>query len=395
MRIGINCLRIDRSYVGGLNTFTLGLLNGFTTAGNGHRFILYVTQSNQPLFAKFEKWPNFEIVVTKDWSLTVRKRLCQAGLLSRSRGFYRIASNLAHQGIQAKMDSDSDIIYTPSVVLQSFHMRRPSVLSMHDIQHVHYPEFFSWEKRLSRKITYGLSARYASYLQASSEFIKADMLAHFPDVRPERVEIISEGVTVEEFAERRDTSRLCSRFDLPERFLFYPAQLWPHKNHLTVLKALKQIEIHQGIKIPLVMTGAQFSAAPTIARFISDQAMNYTRYLGKVPFEDLVALYQKAEFLIAAGLYEASCLPVLEAAAAGTPIIAARIPPNEELGQKLQLNLFNPLDVRELAKLILSLWDDPATMSAQAAHNRGNVSFYSWANAARKYMSFFERIVTA
>lgn len=395
MRIGINCLRIDPSYVGGLNTFTLGLLNGFATAGNGHRFILYVTQSNQSLFAKFEKWPNFEIVVTNDRTLALRKRLCQAGLLSGSRGFYRIASNLSYRGIQTKMDSDSDIIYTPSVVLQSFHTRRPAVLSMHDIQHVHYPEFFTWEKRLSRNITYGLSARYASYLQASSEFIKADILSHFPDMRPERIETISEGVMVEDFAARRDTSRLCARYDLPERFLFYPAQLWPHKNHITVLKALKLIEVRESMKIPLVMTGAEFSAGPAIAKFISNERMDYARYLGKVPFEDLVGLYQKAEFLIAAGVYEASCLPVLEAAAAGTPIIAARIAPNEELGQKLQLNLFSPLDVQELATLILLRWGDKITASAQAAHNRRTISLYSWANAARKYLNLFERIVTS
>lgn len=393
MQIGINCLRIDPSYVGGLNTFTLGLLNGLAATANAHRFILYVTQSNGLLFSQFEKWPNFETVVTKDWSLTVRKRLCQAGLLSGSPGFYRAASNLAYRRIQARMDMDSDIVYTPSVVLQSFHTRKPTVLSMHDIQHIHYPEFFTWEKRLSRKITYGLSARHASYFQASSEFMKADMLSHFPEMPPERVEMISEGVTVRAFAERRDTSTLCARYDLPERFLFYPAQLWPHKNHLTVLKALKQIEECENIKIPLVMTGANFSAAPAIARFISDQKMDYTRYLGKVPFEDLVALYQNAEFVIAAGVYESSCLPILEAAAAGTPIIAARIPPNEELGQRLQLNLFNPLDVTELAKLLTSLWSDKTMASVQAAHNRRNISFYSWKNAARKYVSFFERIV--
>jgi glycosyltransferase involved in cell wall biosynthesis len=395
MRIGINCLRIDPLYVGGLNTFTLGLLDGFAAAGNGHHFILYVTQSNQHIFEKIGKWPNFERIVTEDRTLAFRKRLCQAGLLSGSRRFYKLASNLAYHGIQEKMDSDSDIIYTPSVVLQSFNTRRPSVLSMHDIQHVHYPQFFTWGKRLSRKITYELSACHASHLQASSEFMKADMLAHFPDMLSERVEMISEGVTVESFAERRDTARLCSRYDLPKRFLFYPAQLWPHKNHLTVLKALRQIEEREGTRIPLVMTGAEFSAAPAIAKFISDEAMEYALYLGKVPFEDLVGLYQKAEFVIAAGLYESSCLPVLEAAAAGTPIIAARIPPNEELERKLQLNLFSPLDVQELVKLILSLWDDTTTMTSQAAHNLRNISFYSWENAARKYISLFERIVSA
>jgi glycosyltransferase involved in cell wall biosynthesis len=395
MRIGVNCLRINSSYVGGLNTFTLGLLDGFAATGTGHRFILYVTQANQRLFSKFEKWPNFEMVVTEDRSLAVRKGFCQAGLLSGSRNLYRIASNMAYRGIQAKMDSDSDIVYVPSVVLQSFNTGKPTVLSMHDIQHVHYPEFFTWEKRLSRQITYGLSADYATYLQASSEFIKTDMLAHFPRVSPERVETISEGVTVEDFVQPRDVSQLCARYGLPEKFLFYPAQLWPHKNHLTVLKALKRIEERAGVKISLVMTGARFSAAPAIASFIREQAMDYAHYLGKVPFEDMVGLYQKAQFLIAAGLYEASCLPVLEAAAAGTPIIAARIPPTEELGQKLQLNLFNPLDVQELARLILSLWDDTAKASDQAVHNSRAIPFYSWANAARKYINLFERIVTA
>ena len=83
---------------------------------------------------------------------------------------------------------------------------------------------------------------------------------------------------------------------LPERFLFFPAQLWPHKNHLTLLKALKQIEAKHGAKIPLVLTGEKFSAAPGIFQFIAEQSMAYVRHLGKVTFKEMVALYQKASF---------------------------------------------------------------------------------------------------
>jgi glycosyltransferase involved in cell wall biosynthesis len=263
---------------------------------------------------------------------------------------------------------------------------------MHDIQHLHYPEFFSWEKRLSRTITYGLSARHAHCLQASSEFIKKDVLAH---LSPKRVEIISEGVTIKDFAARQDIARLRERYGLPERFLFCPAQLWLHKDHLTILKALKEIEQGEGMQIPLVMTGARFSAAPSILKFISEQGMSYVRYLGKVPFEDLVALYQGCDFLISASLYEASSLPILEAAAAGTPIIASRIPSHEELGRRLRLNLFNPSCVQDLVELLLSLWDDKAKASAQAVQNRDNIAFYSWSNVARQYLTLFEQIVTA
>src|SRR5579863_3153958 len=184
MRIGIDCLRIDPAYVGGVNTFTLGLLGGFAVVANGHRFNLYVTDENQELFSSFEREPGFQLVATSGRSLRARKRICQAALLSRSSELYRVTSNLAYSEIQTAMDAGSDIMYTPTVVLQSFSSRRPTVLSMHDIQHVHYPEFFSWGRRLSRKITYGLSASHANWFQASSEFIKQDLLAHFRELAP-------------------------------------------------------------------------------------------------------------------------------------------------------------------------------------------------------------------
>jgi glycosyltransferase involved in cell wall biosynthesis len=392
MRIGIDCQRIDPSYVGGVNTFTLGLLDGFAAARNGHHFNLYVTESNRELFARFEKPPRCNLVATNTQILRARRTVCRAALLSHSSELYRLTSNLAYENIQAKMDADCDILYTPTVTLQSFSSRRPTVLSMHDIQHVHYPEFFSWEKRLSRTISYKLSAQYAHCLQASSEFIKADVLTH---MTPKRVEIISEGVTLEDFAARRDIAGLRERYHLPDRFLFCPAQLWLHKDHLTILKALKEIEKREGLKIPLVMTGARFSAADCIFKYLSEQDMGYVRYLGKVPFEDIVSLYQGCDFQISASLYEASSLPILEAAAAGTPMIVSRIRPHEELGRTLQLNLFSPGCVEELVNMILSVWDDKAKALTQVAHNRDNIGFYSWRNVARKYLNLFEEIVNA
>ncbi len=86
------------------------------------------------------------------------------------------------------MDEANDLVYTPSVVLQSFDNQRPTLLSMHDIQHVHYPEFFSWPRRLSRTITYTLSARRANFFQASSQYIKQDLLDHFDCIAPSKLQ---------------------------------------------------------------------------------------------------------------------------------------------------------------------------------------------------------------
>jgi glycosyltransferase involved in cell wall biosynthesis len=395
MQVGINCVQVDPTSVGGINTYTLGLLEGFANAGNGHRFQVYASKVNQHLFQEFRKLNNFDVLVVDDRLLGAKSRACRAALLSWSKGFYEFTSNFLFENIRKLEDAGSDILYTPTTVLQWFNSRKPTVLSMHDIQQVHHPEFFSWPRRLSRKITYGLSARYASYLQASSHFIKEDLVAHFRELSPDQIEVIPSGVTIERFA-TPSASDVCERYSLPERFLFFPAQLWPHKNHLTVLRALKQIETDHGVKIPLVLTGDKFPATPRkIFEFMTDQFMGYVHYLGKVPSQDMVALYQKAAFMITATLHESSSLPILEAAAAGTPIIASRIPPLEELAQVLQLNLFDPLNVDGLARLMFDLWNDEKTASAQAAVNRRQITCYSWENTARKYLQFFEKILSS
>jgi len=395
MRVAINCLRLDPSFAGGVNTYARGLLEGFANVANGHQFQLYASNWNQGLFESFRHRKNFEVIVLDERTQSLRKSICRVALLSFSEKLYESTSNLLFRGIRELMDREADIVYTPTTFLQCFDSQRPTVLSMHDIQQVHYPEFFSWPRRLSRRITYGLSARHACFFQASSEFTKQDLLRHFRCISAEQITVIPEGVRVEDFATPVDTTSLRSRYAIPERFLLFPAQLWLHKNHMILLQALKQIESKSGMKIPLVLTGGKFSSASRVLGYIAEQSMNYVHYLGQVPFTDLVGLYQNAAFLVMPSLHESNSLPVLEAAAAGTPVIASRIPPNEELARVLDLNLFDPLNQEELEGLLVRLWEDESAAVAQAIHNRRNVASYSWDSSAVQYLRLFERALEA
>lgn len=394
IRVSINCLQVDPTFVGGVTTYVLGLLDGFKTAAQDCKLRVFVSNANEHLFSKLRQYRHFEVVVVDDPLLAARGNLCRAALLLRNGELYRSVSDFLFNSLLKLMESEADVLYTPTPVLRCFKSRRPNVLTMHDIQHLHHPEFFSWPRLLSRRITYELSARYADYFQASSEFIKYDLLAHFPWLSSDQVEVIEPGVSLDAFASASAPDCL-ARYDLPERFLFFPAQLWAHKNHITILKALKQVERRHGKKIPLVLTGAKFAAAPKIFRFIADQELNYVHYLGKVPLNEMIALYQRAMFMITATLHEASSFPILEAAAAGTPVICSSIPPFRELAGVLRLTLFNPLDSDELAGLIVTLWEDEKTRSAQVAHNRRAVRMFSWENAARKYVQLFRRAVNS
>jgi glycosyltransferase involved in cell wall biosynthesis len=393
MRIGINCLSLSPSFVGGLNTFAQGLLNGFAGVAQQHHFRLYATTGNQQLFQSLRGKKNFEIVALDERAIATKKTVCRASLVLASDGVFKSISDRVFRDVRRMMDQDNDILYTPSVVLQSFDSRIPTVLSMHDIQHLHYPQFFSPPRRLSRRITYELSAKYANFFQASSEFIKTDLLTHFKSISPEQISVIPEGVRVEDFVLSANLNSLNERYALPQKFLLYPAQLWPHKNHMLLLHALKHIETKHGLRMPLILTGGKYTAASTVLRYVADHSIDYVSYLGKVPFDDLVGLYQRAAFLVMPSLHESNSLPILEAAAAGTPIIASRIPPNEELARVLDLNLFDPLNSEDLEEVLLRLWQDGSTTTAQVTKNRERIRLFSWENAAKQYLRLFASIL--
>lgn len=386
MRIGVNCLNIQPGFVGGVNTFTTGMLRGFAKQGKGHAFHLFVTSRNEYLFREFSNLPSFSILVLDDKSRRFRDALSRTALLAGSERAYELASNMIHRKVREVVESETDVVYTPSTVFRYFDQRKPSVLSMHDIQHIHFPHFFSWARRLSRRITYSLSAKRAIFLQASSDFMRRDLLGHFHNLKEDQVRVIPEGVNIERFSDESNADSVRRMYALPERFLFYPAQMWHHKNHITLLRALKFVEKQYGERIPLVLTGARFDAAPAIFRFLSRECMDYVRYLGRVSFDHLVALYQSASLLVMPSLYESSSLPVLEAAAAGLPIVASDIPPCREFAETLQLSLFPPTDVAALATLIASVWNEPSALSKQVSYNRRRINAYSWENAATKLL---------
>jgi glycosyltransferase involved in cell wall biosynthesis len=359
--------------------------------GDRHAFQLYLTDVNRRLFAAFEGRENFEFVEMKANSFRLRQALCRAALLSFDENLYRLWSGQLFAAERDWMEADSDLIYTPTVSLLCFNHRKPTLLSMHDMQYLHYPQFFNWLQRRSRAFTCTLSARSSSHFQASSQFIRRDMLASFPGIAAQQISVIPEGVKLEEFAFPQPPPAIEAYCE--DRFLFLPAQLWPHKNHKTVLRALFAIEKRHGIKIPLLMTGAKYSAASEIFRYLSEHSMSHVRYLGIVPFQSLVALYQHAALVISPGFYESNSLPVLEAAAAGTAVIASRIPPNEELAETLRLNLFDPLNEEDLAERLLCLWQNPDSCREQARFNQEAVARFSWENAARQYLQVMEQML--
>jgi glycosyltransferase involved in cell wall biosynthesis len=395
VRVGINCLRIFPAYKGGVNSFTFGLLDGFTRIGEMHQFRIFATPWNRELFEKYETVSHFRVIEI-DESDHRRLRAVHSRLpLPLKRRLPLGAPNRVLQSRHADaLAHEADVLYVPYVPPPRLFPFPdvPTVYSIHDIQQVHFPEFFTAEELVEREAAFAKCVEHAAVVQASSRYMQFDFCEHFPKLNRDNVEVIPEGVDIDLFSRRRAENDVVRRYDLPESFLFMPAQLWPHKNHLTILRAVARLK-ERGLVVPLVLTGAEYSAAPDIFGFVEDNDLKeQVFYLGVVPFEDVIALYQQARFLITAALYESSSIPILEAAAAGTPIIAGRTPPNEELAEHLEMRLFAVTDDEELTSVLEEAWADEETAGAQAATNSVGIQRYSWDNAARMYIELFERL---
>ena len=402
MRIGINCLRIDPTYKGGVNSFTFGLLDGFAASRRGHEFVIFATPFNRAIFSVYEKLPFFRVMEIAENPPPRRHGI--ARWLAR-KTFNALPWPIRHRlpmlrlnkwlnaRYAKEMAGTADVIFVPYVPSPLFPFPDvPTLYSLHDLQHIHFQDFFTPEQQLERAANFATTVRHAAMIQATSRQMHGEFLAQFPELTSDRIVIIPEGVNVEAYTSDGARDEVRARYALPGKFAFYPAQLWHHKNHLTILKALARLK-QQGVTIPLVLTGKHYSASQPLFDFIEQNGLaGQIFYLGVVPYDDIIALHRAARFLVTASLYEAGSIPMLEAAAAGTAIIGSNIPSHAEHAEELQMQLFAPTDDGALAALLEQVWDQDALIETQTAHNLAAIRKFTWNNAAERYLDTLETI---
>lgn len=390
MKIGIDLTAFEPGYRGGVNTFVMGLLKGMIShVPGGDELMIFFRRRNRSVFAQFESAANVSIIEIPDkapWLLRrLRQLLLLSGLKQRGDWDYTFFSRY----ISSIVEAHCDLIYSPATFASAWDYSIPSVVSIHDIQHEHFPEFFSKKELSLRRYLYDNTGRTATHIQASSKYMQCDFARHFcRDAN--QISVISEGVDIPVFQKHAEVD-VAEKYNIRGRYLLYPAQLWKHKNHIRLFEALAQVKTQQ---VELVLTGASYTSADDVAEFLAKCPMDNIHWLGKVPFKDLIALYQGAHFLVMPSLHESSSLPILEAAAAGLPILSSNIPSLLEMGERLQINYFDPYEPRAIAEMIDFAWDDQKLRSEQKMHNLNAVQSYSWGIISEQYYQLFHRIIT-
>jgi len=270
----------------------------------------------------------------------------------------------------------------------SFEAGIPYVLAIHDVQHRLQPEFEEvaadgeWERR---EYLFRNGARHATLLLVDSPTGKEDVLACYGahGVRAERIKVLpfvaASSIDTERAHLHRD--RVTRIYNLPLRYLFYPAQFWPHKNHLRIIEALGALRRTEGLSVPFVMTGAAtgrlredhhdkvLQRAADLG--IADQVFD----LGYVSDDDITGLYAGAVALVMPTFFGPTNIPVLEAWSLDCPVLTSDIRGVREQAGDAAV-LVNPLSVEELACGIKSIWEHEPLRRDLISKGRNRLSSY-------------------
>ena len=256
----------------------------------------------------------------------------------------------------------------------------PFVMIMWDLLHrrqPYFPEVSASGVWNDREEHYSVMLRRASIVITGTEVGKAE-IEQFYQVPGERIKVLP--LPTPRFAldsPLTDGRQVMEKYRLPENYLFYPAQFWPHKNHVGLLLAVKRLREQYNLSVPVVFSGSDQGNLRYVQSIVHQLDLaNQVHFLGFVPQADLISLYRHAFALTYMSFCGPDNLPPLEAMALGCPVIASRVEGAEEqLGDAALL--FNlRFTEQEVARAIKSLYSDPSLR--QSLIDRGLKRAQAW-----------------
>jgi glycosyltransferase involved in cell wall biosynthesis len=219
----------------------------------------------------------------------------------------------------------------------------------------------------------------ATYVVTGNEAGKKDVV-DFYRISAERVKTLP--LPTPDFASGSVVARAPNGFENHAPFLFYPAQFWPHKNHVALLSALKILVEQDRLDFSVVLTGADKGNMKFVQQTAEDLGLeDRVRVLGFVSRDELVYLYQNAFALAYPSYFGPDNIPPMEAFALGCPVIAAKVPGAEEQMGDAAL-FFDPSRETELAARIKELHSAPGLR--ETLIRRGRTRASQW--TARDYV---------
>jgi glycosyltransferase involved in cell wall biosynthesis len=381
--------RLGEGRFGGVEQVVIGIAAGLSKLEDGDEEYLFLSHPEHDEWLRPYVGGPCRIMHPRRSYLSRRSRAAARALVER---LPRVGLSYAVRPSDGTAErAGADLVHFP--FQDAFTTDLPSIYQPHDLQHLHLPELFSPWVRARRERVYRTHCNRAAMVVAMTSWGKRDFVANY-DLPPEKVTVVPGGSVLREYPPptERDLGELRSRLSLPESFLLYPAQTWPHKNHERLLEALASIRDEHGVGIPLVCPGKQTSEYSQIQDLVARLGLeSLTRFPGFVSPLELRGLYEIGTGLVFPSRFEGWGLPVCEAFDAGLPVASSTATGLPDVVGDAGL-LFDPDDTGAMAEQVLRLWQDAGLRASLRERGRERAALFSFDRTARLFRAHYRRI---
>lgn len=288
----------------------------------------------------------------------------------------------------AKMKPD---VFHAQYVLPPF-MTTKTVLSIHDLAHEHFPEFFHPVEALRMKTLVPWSAKRASHIMTISEFSAADIARRF-DLPRERITVAHMAASPDFHPRDKGQSQehLARKYGLTFPFILYVGRIQARKNLPRLVEAYARLR-EQGLEAKLVLVGKNdWQSGQLVEKIKALGLQDCVVFPGFVPFDDLPIFYNAAEVFVFPSFFEGFGLPVVEGMASGVPTITSFGSSLEEVAGDGAL-LIDPRDTESIANALSRILGGPGLQKDLIMRGLKRSKDFSAGNLAEKALAVYRSL---
>jgi glycosyltransferase involved in cell wall biosynthesis len=381
MKIGIDARFLTHPQRGGFKTYTENLVNALACIDDKNNYTLYVDRAPDQ---------NTKIPQQSNFTYKILKQRPGIGMPWREQ--VDISLQSARDGI--------DLLHSPCLTAPLTHAC-PLVITIHDMIWL-FPQQYSRSKKTSLhwklmewyqiKIPH-IASRRAAAIITVSQLSKDDIVKHL-GVDPGRIHVTYEAVSsfFRQVGDPAQTRSVRTKYGLDSKFILAIGSSDPRKNIETLVNAYALLPEELKAEYHLAIVWTASVLATSISKIIQDLGISrFIHFLYQVPNEDLVFLYNEASLFVFPSLYEGFGLPILEAMACGTPVIAANTSSIPEVAGDAAL-MVEARDTTGIAGTMAKVLSDNKLASELVEKGLKRNATFSWEKCARETLMIYNQV---